>query len=251
MATLPEIRQQYPQYQDMSDGALADAMYLKFYSDMPRPQFDAKIGLAPQQPDIGTATAVGRGAAQGFTLGGYDEMRGLAEAGGVKPDQPMSLGSLIRGGYNMLTGSSNDQYEAGKNRASADFKTAQQQYPMTTMGGELGGALAGGLGLGGVSLGVNAARAGAGLGRVVLGSAVDGSILGGAQGALSADEGNRLAGAQSGAMSGAVIGGVAPVAVSGRSGVVANGVTARRNAPGRLSIPSAGRRPADGWSADR
>ena len=47
MATLAEIRQQYPQYQDMSDAALADALYRKFYSDMPRAEFDAKIGAAP------------------------------------------------------------------------------------------------------------------------------------------------------------------------------------------------------------
>lgn len=45
MATLAEIRQQYPQYSDMSDDALAGAMHRKFYSDMPRADFDAKIGL--------------------------------------------------------------------------------------------------------------------------------------------------------------------------------------------------------------
>jgi hypothetical protein len=52
MATLSEIRQQYPQYGDMSDAALADALHKKFYSDMPRDQFDAKIGFksAAAQP---------------------------------------------------------------------------------------------------------------------------------------------------------------------------------------------------------
>src|SRR5687768_14833923 len=45
MATLAEIRQKYPQYSDMSDGALADALHKKFYSDMPRGDFDAKIGV--------------------------------------------------------------------------------------------------------------------------------------------------------------------------------------------------------------
>ena len=117
MATLAEIRQQYPQYSDMSDGALADALYGKFYSDMPRQDFDAKIGLPANtellgttpaqgnqparvtigtnpQPDIGTATAIGRGAAQGLTLGGFDELRGLVEAGGAKPDEPASLGFI-------------------------------------------------------------------------------------------------------------------------------------------------------------
>jgi hypothetical protein len=47
-ATIPsiaEIRRQYPQYNDLSDQQLADALHKKFYSGMPRPEFDAKIGL--------------------------------------------------------------------------------------------------------------------------------------------------------------------------------------------------------------
>lgn len=52
MPSLTDIRQSYPQYNDMPDAALADALYKKFYSDMPRAEFDAKIGLQekPQQP---------------------------------------------------------------------------------------------------------------------------------------------------------------------------------------------------------
>lgn len=52
MATIAEIRAQYPQYSDMPDAALADALHKKFYSDIPRPDFDAKIGLtaAPAAP---------------------------------------------------------------------------------------------------------------------------------------------------------------------------------------------------------
>jgi hypothetical protein len=54
MATIAEIRQKYPQYRDLSDGQLADALHRKFYADMPREQFDAKIGLQPQeQPSTG------------------------------------------------------------------------------------------------------------------------------------------------------------------------------------------------------
>lgn len=50
MATLAEIRAQYPEYQDMSDQQLADGLYAKFYSDMPREEFDAKVGLQPAAP---------------------------------------------------------------------------------------------------------------------------------------------------------------------------------------------------------
>lgn len=47
MATISEIRAQYPQYSDMPDAALADGMYKKFYADMPRADFDLKIGFKP------------------------------------------------------------------------------------------------------------------------------------------------------------------------------------------------------------
>jgi len=56
MATIAEIRAQYPQYSDMSDTALADALYKKFYSDLPRADFDAKIGLqVPRSEGMPTA----------------------------------------------------------------------------------------------------------------------------------------------------------------------------------------------------
>lgn len=46
MPTIAEVRQQYPQYSDMSDADLAGALYKKFYSDMPRDEFDKRIGIA-------------------------------------------------------------------------------------------------------------------------------------------------------------------------------------------------------------
>jgi hypothetical protein len=49
MATISEIRKQHPgAYDDMSDKQLADAMYVKHYSDMPRAEFDKKVGIAPE-----------------------------------------------------------------------------------------------------------------------------------------------------------------------------------------------------------
>jgi hypothetical protein len=46
---LVEFRRTYPEYEDMSDTGLADALYKKFYSDMPRREFNAKIGLNDEQ----------------------------------------------------------------------------------------------------------------------------------------------------------------------------------------------------------
>ena len=47
MATIAEVRAQYPQYADMPDAALANALHQKFYADIPRAEFDVKIGLKP------------------------------------------------------------------------------------------------------------------------------------------------------------------------------------------------------------
>lgn len=44
MPTLAEIRQQYPQYQDLSDEQLAKGLHQKFYSDLPFDDFASKIG---------------------------------------------------------------------------------------------------------------------------------------------------------------------------------------------------------------
>jgi hypothetical protein len=52
MASLTEIRAQNPQYNDLSDQDLADALHRKFYSDVPKGDFYKKIGLgaAPAGP---------------------------------------------------------------------------------------------------------------------------------------------------------------------------------------------------------
>lgn len=46
---IKEVREKFPQYGDLSDEQLADALHQKFYSDMPQAEFRAKIGLS--QPD--------------------------------------------------------------------------------------------------------------------------------------------------------------------------------------------------------
>ena len=41
--SLASIREKYPSWRNLSDPALADALYDKFYRDMPREQFDRKL----------------------------------------------------------------------------------------------------------------------------------------------------------------------------------------------------------------
>lgn len=86
MPSLSEIRQQYPQYNDMTDAALADALYKKFYSDMPRADFNAKLGVGDSMDTAkGLAKAGGIGLAEGAigvaglpgtVVGGLDTLAG-------------------------------------------------------------------------------------------------------------------------------------------------------------------------------
>lgn len=48
MATIAEIRQQYPQYSDMSDMEFARRFHNKYYSDMKFEDFTSKIGVQPK-----------------------------------------------------------------------------------------------------------------------------------------------------------------------------------------------------------
>lgn len=97
MEGIKSIREKFPQYDDMSDGQLAFAVYRKFYSDMPIIGFAKQVGLdknqsldmlkeanglrfKQQEPSVGGG-AVGtlRSGFQGLTLGAGDEI----VAGGV------------------------------------------------------------------------------------------------------------------------------------------------------------------------
>src|SRR5437763_1697008 len=49
MPTIAEVRNQFPQYDDLSDADLATALHAKFYSDMPAAEFSDKIGLKPDK----------------------------------------------------------------------------------------------------------------------------------------------------------------------------------------------------------
>jgi hypothetical protein len=50
MATIAEIRQQYPQYNDLSDQQLADSFHDKFYKDIPKTDFYKQLGVALDAP---------------------------------------------------------------------------------------------------------------------------------------------------------------------------------------------------------
>ena len=49
MATLKELRKQYPQYDDMNDMEFTDKFYNKYYSDIPKDEFYNKINFDPKK----------------------------------------------------------------------------------------------------------------------------------------------------------------------------------------------------------
>ncbi|MCA2967522.1 MAG: hypothetical protein INH43_03285 [Acidobacteriaceae bacterium] len=50
MQSIKDIREKYPEYNDLTDQQLVDRLYQSAYSDMPREEFDRKIGFAQQAP---------------------------------------------------------------------------------------------------------------------------------------------------------------------------------------------------------
>ena len=79
---IQQIRQQYPQYDDLSDDELAGALHRKFYSDIPRAEFDAKIGLRPAgKPEQNTSTLGDLGTA--FKIGALGSTKALTDVAGA------------------------------------------------------------------------------------------------------------------------------------------------------------------------
>jgi len=200
MATLDEIRSQYPQYKDMSDAELSLGLYNKFYSDMPIMGFAKSMGMdktqsldflklahektgqgvrfkQPEASTGGLATSIGRSALQGLTLGGGEEV----VAGGVS-------------GLRKLTGderSLGDIYAQELERERSRIEQFRETNPATAAISEFVGGMA--LPLGAAKNIKQAAGIGAGLGGVT--------------GALSGEGGEgRLTGAAIGTVAGGILG---------------------------------------------
>ena len=96
MASLPEIRQKFPQYDDMSDKDLADAIYGKFYADMPRDDFNAKIGFQPvsDAEDIARSAATGIGEGATGSVGLLGDVQSMADSFGTWVGDQFGLSRL-------------------------------------------------------------------------------------------------------------------------------------------------------------
>jgi hypothetical protein len=235
MTTISDIRSQYPQYQDLTDKQLADALHQKFYADMPADQFYAKIGLdttdavsARAKAGIERAKAIQNGTATRTAIDpSTGQPTGVPAFSPVKYDR---LGSGVAGAENAMTFGFGDELgsylgsaisglpreEVLQQMRAMDSK-AQSENPGSYLTGQIGGGLAQGLVTGGAGFGASAANTGGTLGRVALGSALDGTIYGGLQGAGNAngDLMDRAKGAAIGGGTGALVGGAAPYIAAG------------------------------------
>lgn len=167
------------------------------------------MDMGAKKPDRGVLDAGARGVAQGFTANFGDEIRGLVEASGANPDDPASLAKLISGALRYWTGDADakKRYEETVKRERDINKTAQEQHPIASIGGNVAGA---------VLLPIGAAGQAATLpGRMAAGAGT-GAVLGGAggvgEGVGAADS---IARGAAGAAIGGALGGVAPAAIEG------------------------------------
>mgnify|MGYP003661124376 FL=1 len=56
MKSIKNIREENPEYNDLSDQEISDGLYSKHYSDMDKSEFEQKIGLQATQLDAPSDT---------------------------------------------------------------------------------------------------------------------------------------------------------------------------------------------------
>lgn len=160
-------------------------------------------------PDRGAVDATARGVAQGFTANFGDEIRGLVEASGANPDDPASLSALISGALKYWSGDADakKRYDEATKRERELNRAAEEQHPVASTLGSIGGA---------VILPVGAGAGAANLtGRMAAGAGV-GAALGGAAGAGEGQGAvDSVSRAAVGAATGGALGGAAPVVIEG------------------------------------
>lgn len=167
------------------------------------------VAAPPTPQDKGVVDAVAGGIARGATFNFHDELRGLAEAGGTGAREAAGLWPIIKGAALYFGGNPEaiSKYEAAQGRASQEAKTAEQQHPIASTVGQIGGAVMLPIGIG--------AQAATLPGRMA-GGAATGALFGGVSG-IGEGEGvaDRAARGLTGAAIGTAAGAVLPAAIEG------------------------------------
>lgn len=247
MATIAEIRAKYPQYGDMSDQQIADALHAKFYSDMPRQEFDAKIGLTAEAPPLM------KPGSKEYATWAMEQARAgnklpqVSEAPEFEPPKFNDLQGKFMAGF---TSAVDAVPFAGptlldlaqKTRASvqgvpledvqAETATARADNPITSGIGTVAGAVGPFLPLGGVpGLGRLLGMTGSLPSRIGFGALSGAGIAGGDTLARGGTAGDALGSA----VLGGAVGGIAPVAFAG-AGKAWNALTGRSASKGASMV---------------
>lgn len=150
MATIAEIREKYPQYKDLSDEQLADGLYKKHYADMPRDEFNTKIGLREEKPgylsqqweatkEVGKK-AVGVAEAGVNLAGGLLAFPGQAIAGAQAAGGRMMEDAILGRGVSLESAAEASQ------KAQEDVTPLLQYQPRTERGRQYSEAASGQIG---------------------------------------------------------------------------------------------------------
>lgn len=126
MITMKEVREKYPQYNDLTDEQLAKALHGKYYADMPYEEFSGKIGIGNQPKTVEKQNVFGK---EGFA----NAMREtLNEATGFDK-KAAAFGSgarnLYEGGKQMLG--------LGDERAIEGNRLIRESAPVSAFAGDV------------------------------------------------------------------------------------------------------------------
>lgn len=120
MATIAEIRQQYPQYNDLSDTQLADSFHSKFYADVPKDQFYSQLGIKDKAsaPEVSTMERMfGAGSPIARTI------KGAVVDPALALNQMLAntglFGQNVKAGANQLVRSVEEATTAGRERVGS------------------------------------------------------------------------------------------------------------------------------------
>ena len=168
------------------------------------------------RPNVSAPSAFAEGVLSGASANFRDELYGVAEASGLPP----VLGGFripvgaARLGYEWLTdkpGEATERYTKGRDVVREVQKVGEEEYPLTTLAGNVAG---------GLSLPMGGAAQGATLPARMARSGTLGLGYGAAYGAgAGEDASSRLTGAAASGAIGGVLGGLAPAAIEGASGL--------------------------------
>lgn len=205
---ISEIRQKYPQYEKLSDEQLAEALHRKFYSSMPKAEFDQKIGLRPQPAAAGgdwqdTLSAGFTAGVNAIPIAGPSIMSGLNQA-------KAGLHNNVLPALGINTPQTTPEELATENAQ------LEQANPVASTIGAVTGTVAPFLAGGAIPLVSRALGMSGGLGSRVMLGGISGGIIGGAD---TMARGGNLGDAVTSGGIGAGLGAALPIAGRGLSAI--------------------------------